>query len=110
MPGVTTSFPPAPTSPSTRSSPAARPPGPSTARQVSGWFTEDFTAAELQTLFCRERQPKLRPQSARYDGKEPILTLAEVLAIARAGCVRTGRTIGVMPRRICMPDISSAWT
>jgi glycerophosphoryl diester phosphodiesterase len=66
--------------------------------QVEGWFAEDFTLAELQTLLCREAAPALRPQNARYDGKEPILTLPEVLQLARDGCVRTGRTVGVCAR------------
>jgi glycerophosphoryl diester phosphodiesterase len=65
---------------------------------VTGWFTEDFTLAELKTLFCREARPDLHPQNTRYDGKEPILTLQEVLQVARDGCVRTARVIGVMPR------------
>jgi glycerophosphoryl diester phosphodiesterase len=54
--------------------------------------------AELQTLTCREAQPQLRPQNVRYDGKEPILSLPEVLQLARDGCVRTGRTVGVCAR------------
>lgn len=65
---------------------------------VQGWFTEDFTVAELKTLFCRERLSAMRPQNLKYNGKEPILTLAEVLKLARDGCVRTARTIGVCPR------------
>jgi glycerophosphoryl diester phosphodiesterase len=65
---------------------------------VAGWFAEDFTVAELKTLFCREALPALRPQNLRYEGKEPILTLAEVLQLARDGCVRTGRTVGVCVR------------
>ena len=67
-------------------------------QSVDGWFTEDFTLAELKTLFCRERLPSLRPQNLKLNGKEPILTLAEVLQAARDGCVRTARTIGVCPR------------
>ncbi len=69
-------------------------------KPVDGWFAEDFTLAELKTLTCRERLPQLRPQTRRYEGKEPILTLPEVLAIARAGCVRTARTVGVCVRLI----------
>jgi glycerophosphoryl diester phosphodiesterase len=65
---------------------------------VTGWFAEDFTLAELQSLFCREAHPELRPQNAKLGGKEPILTLGEVLQIARAGCVRTARTVGVCAR------------
>jgi glycerophosphoryl diester phosphodiesterase len=65
---------------------------------VTGWFAEDFTLAELKTLGCRELWPILRPASAKFDGKEKVLSLQDVLAVARAGCVRTARTIGVFPR------------
>ncbi len=64
---------------------------------VTGWFTEDFTLAELKTLRCRERLPQLRPGSAKYDGISPILTYQEVIDIARDGSRRTGRTIGTYP-------------
>lgn len=64
---------------------------------VTGWFTEDFTLAELKTLRARERLPALRPASAAFDGQEPILTFDEVLAIARDSSARTGRVIGVAP-------------
>jgi glycerophosphoryl diester phosphodiesterase len=65
---------------------------------IEGWFAEDFSLAELQTLFCREARPELRPQNLRYEGKDPILSLPEVLQLARDGCVRTGRTVGVCAR------------
>jgi glycerophosphoryl diester phosphodiesterase len=65
--------------------------------RITGWFTEDFTLAELKTLRCRERLPQLRPGSAKYDGLSPILTYQEVIDIARAGSARTGRTIGTYP-------------
>lgn len=64
---------------------------------VTGWFTEDFTLAELQTLRARERLPDLRPANTAFDGQEPILTFQQVIDIARAGSLRTGRTIGVCP-------------
>lgn len=64
---------------------------------VTGWFTEDFTLAELTTLRARERLPQLRPANTAFDGEDPILTFAEVIAIARAATARTGRTIGVIP-------------
>ncbi len=64
---------------------------------VTGWFTEDFTLAELKTLRCRERLPHLRPDSAKYDGLSPILTYQEVIDIAKAGSRRTGRIIGTYP-------------
>jgi glycerophosphoryl diester phosphodiesterase len=66
-------------------------------RSVTGWFTEDFTLAELRTLRARERLPALRPDSAAFDGQEGILTFQEVIDIARAGSVRTGRVVGVAP-------------
>ncbi|MDQ1152968.1 glycerophosphodiester phosphodiesterase [Brevundimonas sp. SORGH_AS_0993] len=64
---------------------------------ITGWFTEDFTLAELKTLRAKERLPAFRHGSAAYDGREPILTFDEVVAIARAASARTGRTIGVAP-------------
>ncbi len=51
---------------------------------VEGWFTEDFTLAELKTLRARERIPALRPGNVRFDGQFEIPTLAEILSLARA--------------------------
>ncbi|KQO63557.1 glycerophosphodiester phosphodiesterase family protein [Curtobacterium sp. Leaf261] len=51
---------------------------------LTGWFTEDFTWAELATLRVRERLPELRPESAAHDGEEPILRLEDLLAIIDA--------------------------
>ncbi|CAM2877206.1 glycerophosphodiester phosphodiesterase [Brevundimonas diminuta] len=64
---------------------------------ITGWFTEDFTLAELKTLRARERRPALRPASAAFDGQEPILTFDEVVEIAREAGARAGRVIGVAP-------------
>src|SRR3954451_5724003 len=36
------------------------------------WFTENFTLAELETLRARERTPAVRPDTPRYDGREPL--------------------------------------
>jgi glycerophosphoryl diester phosphodiesterase len=58
---------------------------------VTGWFTEDFTLAELKTLRARERLPQLRPQSARFDGRNTIPTCEEVVKLA------TARGVGVYP-------------
>lgn len=49
----------------------------------TGWFTEDFTLAELKTLRAKERLPQLRPQNTAFDGQESIPTFAEVLALAK---------------------------
>ena len=53
-------------------------------RVVSGWFSEDFTLAELKTLRARERIPRERPGNARFDGHFEVPTLAEILALVRA--------------------------
>ncbi|MFT4936584.1 MAG: glycerophosphoryl diester phosphodiesterase [Pseudoalteromonas distincta] len=65
--------------------------------KVSGWFTEDFTLAELKTLKARERLPDLRPASAAFDGQQTIPTFQEVVDLAKAESRRTGRTIGTYP-------------
>ena len=47
--------------------------------KLTGWFTEDFTLAELKTLKARERLPKVRPGSAQFDGLYEVPTFAEVV-------------------------------
>ena len=47
-----------------------------------GWFTEDFTLAELKTLRARERIPDVRPENAAFDGRFEIPTLQEAIALA----------------------------
>ena len=64
--------------------------------ELTGWFVEDFTIAELKTLAARERLPKVRPGNTEYDGKFGIPTFNEVLAMVAAESVRHGRAIGVM--------------
>ncbi|RWR21799.1 glycerophosphodiester phosphodiesterase [Microbacterium enclense] len=54
---------------------------------LDGWFTEDFTWAELRTLRCRERIPEVRPASAEHDDIDPVLSLSDVLDLARVGGV-----------------------
>lgn len=48
-------------------------------QKITGWFTEDFTWNELQTLRVVERIPKLRSQA--FDGDEPMLCLRDLLAL-----------------------------
>lgn len=50
----------------------------------TGWFAEDFTLAELRTLRAVERMPEYRPLNTAYDGRFGILTLAEVVDLARS--------------------------
>jgi glycerophosphoryl diester phosphodiesterase len=56
--------------------------------QVEGWFTEDFTFLELQTLRAKERLPLIRSANRRFDGFFRIPAFAEVLDLARAANLR----------------------
>lgn len=64
---------------------------------MSGWFTEDFTLAELKTLRAKERLPQLRPANMAYDGQYDVPTFGEVIALAKALSGTAGRPIGVYP-------------
>lgn len=44
----------------------------------TGWFTEDFTLAELKTLRAKERIPGTRQRNTLYDGRWDVPTLEEV--------------------------------
>ncbi len=61
---------------------------------VTGWFTEDFTLAELRTLRARER---LAFRSHAHDGQYAIPTFDEVLALADTLGRQRGRPVGVYP-------------
>ena len=60
--------------------------------RTTGWFTEDFTLAELKTLRARERLPQLRAANDKF-ADETIPTFAEIIALAKAA----GRIVGVYP-------------
>ena len=64
-------------------------------QKVDGWFTEDFTLAELKTLYARERLPELR--STAYDGQFRIASLDEILAFLVQQAGRANRGIGLVP-------------
>jgi glycerophosphoryl diester phosphodiesterase len=69
-------------------------------REIEGWFTEDFTLAELKTLRVRERLPEIRPGNARFDGQFEIPSLDEILSMVRAVERMRGpgeRRIGIYP-------------
>ena len=62
---------------------------------LEGWFTEDFSLAELKTLRARERLPQLR--STRWDGQFQVPTLEEIVALAARESQARGRMIGLVP-------------
>lgn len=61
---------------------------------ITGWFTEDFTLAEIKTLKARERLP-FRDQS--FNDQFEIPTLQEVIDLVQQKSVEKGRTIGIYP-------------
>jgi glycerophosphoryl diester phosphodiesterase len=65
--------------------------------ELTGWFTEDFTLAELKTLRAVERIPDLRQENTLYDGRYQVPTLQEVIDLAKRARRDTGRTIGIYP-------------
>lgn len=66
-------------------------------RAVTGWFTEDFTLAELRTLRAVERLPAVRNRNTVFDGREQIMTFEEVVELARDLSRRHRRTVAVFP-------------
>jgi glycerophosphoryl diester phosphodiesterase len=67
----------------------------------SGWFTEDFSSAELTTLRANERMPGTRPANHRLNRLYRIPTLTEVLDLTRHSKTSSGRPVGLylVPRR-----------
>jgi len=64
---------------------------------VTGWFAEDFTLAELKTLRARERIPLIRPQNTAYDGLFEVPTLQEVIDLRERLSGELGRELGIYP-------------
>ncbi|MFI6939928.1 glycerophosphodiester phosphodiesterase [Streptomyces sp. NPDC050418] len=60
---------------------------------LTGWFTEDFTLAELKTLRAKERIPGNRQENTLYDGRWEVPTLEEVFQWADREGRRRGREI-----------------
>ncbi|GAA2045409.1 glycerophosphodiester phosphodiesterase [Agromyces tropicus] len=62
-------------------------------RPLTGWFTEDFTWAELATLRATERLGGIRPHSASFDGRYPILRFRDLLELLDEGSDEHRRVI-----------------
>jgi glycerophosphoryl diester phosphodiesterase len=65
--------------------------------QVTGWFTEDFTLAELKTLRAKERIPDIRQRNTIYDGKYQVPTFQEVIDLVKRLSRELHRDIGIYP-------------
>ncbi|MEU6118963.1 glycerophosphodiester phosphodiesterase [Streptomyces sp. NPDC047117] len=61
--------------------------------KLTGWFTEDFTLAELKTLRAKERIPGTRQHNTLYDGRWQVPEFEEVLQWAEREGRRRGRRI-----------------
>ncbi|GGF37239.1 glycerophosphoryl diester phosphodiesterase [Marmoricola endophyticus] len=64
-------------------------------KSITGWFTEDFTLAELKTLRAKERLPQVRPGNTRYDGRFQVPTLDETLDLVASENKVLHRKVGV---------------
>jgi len=64
---------------------------------ITGWFTEDFTLAELKRLRAKERIPQLRQRNTIYDGRYEIPTFEEVIRLTRRLSRELDREIGIYP-------------
>lgn len=64
-------------------------------KDLTGWFTEDFTLSELQQLKTRERIPEFRPANTAYNDLYPVPTLEQVIELAEANYKKTGKIIGL---------------
>lgn len=64
-------------------------------KDLTGWFTEDFTLSELQQLKARERIPEFRPANIAYNDLYPVPTLEQVIELAEANYKKTGKIIGL---------------
>ncbi len=64
---------------------------------LTGWFTEDFTLAELKTLRAKERIPAIRQRNTIYDGRFEVPTFQEVVDLTRRLSRELRRPIGIYP-------------
>jgi glycerophosphoryl diester phosphodiesterase len=64
---------------------------------TTGWFTQDFTLAELKTLRAVERIPQNRPHNTLYNGRYQIASYQEVLDLTKRLGRVLHRTLGTYP-------------
>jgi glycerophosphoryl diester phosphodiesterase len=64
-------------------------------KEVTGWFTEDFTLAELKTLRAKERLPQLR--GTAFDGRFEVPTFEEILTLLAEANRGRSVPVGVYP-------------
>jgi len=62
-----------------------------------GWFSEDFTLAEIKELKARERIPSIRPDNTEFNDQFEVPTLQEVIDLVKEVEAETGKQIGIYP-------------
>jgi len=65
--------------------------------ESTGWFTEDFTLAELKTLRAKERIPQLRGRNTIYDGRFEVPTFQQVIDLSKRLSDELRRPVGIYP-------------
>jgi glycerophosphoryl diester phosphodiesterase len=63
---------------------------------LTGWFTEDFTWAELGTLRARERLGAIRQTSATFDGRYPLLRMRDLFDLVDNASDDAARLLGIV--------------
>lgn len=66
-------------------------------QERAGWFSEDFTLAEIKTLWATERLPRLRQANTVYDRRLRIPTFEELLRLRRSLSQELSRIVGISP-------------
>jgi glycerophosphoryl diester phosphodiesterase len=64
---------------------------------TTGWFTTDFTLAELETLHAVERLPDIRQHNTMYNGLYQVPTFQEDIDQARQLSAKYHRQINLVP-------------
>jgi glycerophosphoryl diester phosphodiesterase len=65
--------------------------------QMDGWFTEDFTLAEIKTLRARERLPLIRPANVAFNDQFEVPTFEEILQLVARENRDRRATVGIYP-------------
>jgi glycerophosphoryl diester phosphodiesterase len=64
---------------------------------TTGWFTTDFTLAELKTLRAVERLPDIRQHNTLYNGRYQIPTFQDDINQWKSLAKRFNRNLGIVP-------------
>jgi glycerophosphoryl diester phosphodiesterase len=64
--------------------------------ELTGWFTEDFTWAELATLRARERLGAIRQAGTTFDGRYPLLRMRDLFDLVDGASADAARLLGIV--------------